>query len=389
MLSFYYPPDLSACSFRMRGLIDALRTELPAKVEADLISTQPNRYLSHRMRAPDTEKSGPINVRRISLPEHNSDIVGQCRAFASYARGASRIARDTRYDAVFATSSRLMTAALGARIARRLDVPLYLDIRDIFTDTIGDIFEGLAGKVAERVFSTLERRTMSRATHINLVSEGFRDHFVERYPSVPLSFFPNGIDEEFLAQSTPPSQQHAGAERLEILYAGNIGEGQCLHGVVPDLALRLEKRARITVIGDGGRRRQLESAVRAAGVTNVDLEPPMRREKLIERYNSADVLFLHLGAYAAFEKVLPSKIFEYAATGKPILAGVSGNSADFLRREVENSAVFAPGESNAAVAALDSLSMKPVRRTSFIEKYRRDAISRQLAASVIGMLEVG
>jgi len=31
----------------------------------------------------------------------------------------------------------------------------------------------------------------------------------------------------------------------------------------------------------------------------------------------ADVLFLHLNAYKAFEKVLPSKIFEYAATGRP------------------------------------------------------------------------
>ena len=48
---------------------------------------------------------------------------------------------------------------------------------------------------------------------------------------------------------------------------------------------------------------------------------------------STDVLFLHLNDYSAFRKVIPSKIFEYAATGKPIVAGVSGYAAEFLRHE--------------------------------------------------------
>ena len=48
------------------------------------------------------------------------------------------------------------------------------------------------------------------------------------------------------------------------------------------------------------------------------------------------ILFIHLNAYPAFEKVLPSKIFEYAATGKPILAGVSGYSADFIRNNLKD-----------------------------------------------------
>jgi hypothetical protein len=46
------------------------------------------------------------------------------------------------YDLVLATSSRLMTAALGALIARRKRARLYLDIRDIFVDTIGDVSPG-------------------------------------------------------------------------------------------------------------------------------------------------------------------------------------------------------------------------------------------------------
>ena len=69
---------------------------------------------------------------------------------------------------------------------------------------------------------------------------------------------------------------------------------------------------------------------------------PVKRDELIEIYQSADVLFLHLNDFDAFKKVLPSKIFEYAATGKPIWAGVAGYAAEFITSKIENSAVFFP-----------------------------------------------
>ena len=84
---------------------------------------------------------------------------------------------------------------------------------------------------------------------------------------------------------------------------------------MPGLARALRGRARFVVIGDGGRRAALEQALQAAGTDNVELRAPVARDRLIEEYRRADVLFLHLGAHAAFEKVLPSKLFEYAALG--------------------------------------------------------------------------
>ena len=55
-------------------------------------------------------------------------------------------------------------------------------------------------------------------------------------------------------------------------------------------------------------------------------------KELIKKYQEADILFLHLNNYKAFLKVLPSKIFEYSATHKPICAGVSGHSKEFLKK---------------------------------------------------------
>ena len=135
----------------------------------------------------------------------------------------------------------------------------------------------------------------------------------------------------------------------------------------------LRGRARITIIGDGGNKSALIKGLDGANVTElVTLEPPVQREELIARYLSADVLFLHLNRQRAFEKVLPSKIFEYAALGKPILAGVAGYPADFLSDQVENVGVFPPGDAQAAVRAFEGLRLETAYRAGFIKGIQED-----------------
>ncbi len=385
IISFYYTPDLSAGSFRTTALVEALREAGGEDLEIDVITTLPNRYATYSEDAPATEKSGRVSIDRVQIPAHKSDLAGQAFAFLRFAFAARRLSFRRDHDFVFATSSRLMTASIGAYVANRKRRPLYLDIRDIFVDTIGDLFSGWKAKVAKTVFSRIEGWTMRSAQHINLVSEGFRDYFEARYEGVPLSFHTNGIDDEFLGLQSGIEQRRSEGTPLTVLYAGNIGEGQCLHAVVPDLAQRLAGRAHFVIIGDGGRRRQLEQAIAARGCDNVEIRPPVTRNRLIEEYTAADVLFLHLGAYDAFRKVLPSKIFEYAAMGKPILAGVAGFAAQFLQSEVANAGVFPPSDSDAGVVAFDSLTLGHTDRAAFVNKFARSTISANMAQQIVEM----
>lgn len=383
ILSFYFPPDLSAGSFRTSALVSALRRDAPPGTQIDVVTTLPNRYHTFSTNAAELETAAGLEVRRIPLRAHRSDMLGQSRAFLAFARQALRHLRGRKYDVVFATSSRLMTAALGAFVSRRLRAPLYLDIRDIFVDTIGDVLPPLLAGSIKRIFSLVESWTMRRAQRINLVSEGFADYFRARYAGRPLTFFTNGIDDEFLAATTQPVARPEKESRTTVLYAGNIGEGQCLHEIVPTLARALRDRVRFIIIGDGGRRAALQSALVSAAVDNVELRDPMPRAQLLGAYQAADVLFLHLGGHPAFEKVLPSKLFEYAALGKPVLAGVAGYAAQFTRTEITNSAVFPPGNLAAALAAFDSLQIRDRQRPEFISKYARASIARAMAADIL------
>jgi hypothetical protein len=386
VLSFYFRPDLSAGSFRATTLVDALVAGAPADSTIDVITTAPNRYSSFKQDVPSREAVGALTVTRIDLPVHRSDLWGQSRAFFHFARRAMQLTAGKNYDLVFATSSRLMTAVLGAWVARRLRARLYLDIRDIFVDTIRDVFPIVAKGLAP-LLSAIEKWTMRRASRINLVSRGFEAYFRARYPDKSYAWFTNGIDDEFLSANWSASPRQNDAP-LMVLYAGNIGEGQGLHAILPELARRLGARMRFRVIGDGGRRDLLCESLRRAGVQNVEVSSPIPRAELLRAYLEADILFLHLNSHTAFEKVLPSKLFEYAATGKPIWAGVAGFAARFITAEVGNSAVFAPCDAGDAIAKLDGLVLHCMPRHDFVTRYARHNIAYEMAKDILNQANV-
>ena len=109
---------------------------------------------------------------------------------------------------------------------------------------------------------------------INLVSKGFGGYFSSRYPEKEFSYFTNGIDDEFIAASLDKNTVVSATSPLTVLYAGNIGEGQGLHKILPALAKMMEKRIHFKVIGDGGRKEALVQALKEEGVHNVELLPP-------------------------------------------------------------------------------------------------------------------
>lgn len=383
-LTFYFEPDLCAGSFRNTPLAMELSKQCGEDCHIDVVTTQPNRYSSFKVEAKTREDIGNMSIHRIDLPSHKSGMLDQVRSFRRYFAKALKITRNEKYDLVFASSSRLFTAYLGLVIARKQKIPLYLDIRDIFVDTIDDVLKNKLVKTAILPFlKVIEKRTFSYASHINLISEGFKPYF-KKYNNAKYSFFTNGIDDVFL-NNNKSSSLNASTKKT-ITYAGNIGEGQGLHKIIPQVASKLGPSYQFKVIGDGGAKNVLEDEIAKLGVKNVDLMPPVTRERLLEIYNGSDFLFLHLNDYEAFEKVLPSKIFELATYDKPIIAGVGGYANKFITENVSNTILFNPCDVDAMVSGLQNYTYINEKRTDFIAKFSRNNINREMAKSILSYL---
>jgi len=384
-LTFYYEPDLCAGSFRNTPLAIELAKQAREKdIIVDVYTTLPNRYSSFEQSALEFEELGNLRIHRISLPPHKSGMLDQVFSFKKFYSEVIKLNKNKRADLVFASSSRLFTAYLGFTIAKKSDAPLYLDIRDIFVDTMSDVFKSKILKLGILpLLKLIEKKTFNYANHINLISGGFKSYF-SKYNNAGFTFFTNGIDEEFLATTPIIEKSEKVGNRKTIVYAGNIGEGQGLHKVIPKAAKELGSEFEFIVIGDGGTKTLLRDEIENLTISNVVLEKPVNRKELQGIYSNADYLFIHLNDYPAFRKVLPSKIFELATFGKPIIAGVSGFAAEFIKNEVSDSFVFEPCNAKQLIDFLRSdIASNTIDRKEFKLKYRRSNINSLMAESIL------
>jgi glycosyltransferase involved in cell wall biosynthesis len=383
ILSFYYPPDIGPGALRAKSIVDSLIKEGPSDLKVDVITTMPNRYQSLNVSALKFEEFSKVSINRITIPIHKNGIFDQVKAFIYFSLNTQKLIFKKKWDIIIATSARLMTASLAVWIAKHTKSKIYLDIRDLFTDTIEDVFKNNYIRIFLWLFCKLEKWTFQSANMLNIVSPGFLEYIKKIAPHIPISTFTNGVDEIFLKKDFLREQVRA---KPLILFTGNIGDGQGLHKILPKASNEL-KDIQFRLIGDGSALKLLINNDKFNQQNNIEVLKPILRDKLLNEYQKADILFLHLNNYKAFQKVLPSKIFEYASTGKPILAGVSGYAAKFLSENIKGVEIFNPCDVDSMKVGLRKLLNGPrfIERSDYCFQYSRKKIMQNLAKEILSL----
>lgn len=379
-LTFYYKPDLSAGSFRNTTLSNKIIKNGNNDVLIDVVTTTPNRYKSFKVEADKSKNLKNLNITRIQIPAHSSGFFDQSISFIYFFIGVNKLIKNKKYDLVFASSSRLFTAFLGYVVSKRLRSKLYLDIRDIFYETIYDILDKNPLKfLVAKPIRIIEKLTFKGADHVNLISKGFNKYF-EKFNLKSVSYFSNGIDEQFLDLPLIKNKKNK-----VITYAGNIGESQALHEIIPEAAQKL-KDFTFQIIGDGSAKPKLITKINKYGLKNIKLINPINRNELIKVYLNSQFNFIHLKSENAFLRVLPSKVFELGAINIPIIAGVSGYSKKFISKNLPSSIIFQPHNSEELVRKIKQYRYVDINRNEFRKKFSRDRINNELSKSILNQL---
>lgn len=384
-LTFFYEPDLSACAFRNTSLVNSLIEETTGKeIQIDLYTTMPNRYSTYKKEVDNIEYNNNCKITRIEIPAHKSGFIDQIFAFKKYYYDVKKCTYNNKYDLVFVSTGRFFSSYLGYKIAKKNKIPLYIDVRDIFVDTLNDVIKNKIIKTVLIPFlKHLENKVFKYACHINLISEGFKPYF-NKYDKTNYTFYTNGIDKNFLNINIDKVSPTKNNSNKIILYAGNIGEGQGLHKIIPSAAKMLEDNFNFIIIGDGGAKNKLINKINELENSNIEIRNPISRSELIKEYLNADFLFLHLNDYNAFEKVLPSKIFEYSVFNKPIIAGVKGFSRKFINDNLNNSIIFDPCNATELYHKISDYKIEEnINRNEFILEYSRENINKRMALSIL------
>ena len=121
----------------------------------------------------------------------------------------------------------------------------------------------------------------------------------------------------------------------------------------------------------------------------VTLTPPVRRDAVYQYQVDADALLLVQGP--GTPGLIPSKLFDYIAAGKPILALTDGNVSEEIIREYGLGEIAVANDPAAIAAALRRLMAAPVSDAGFAAaqaRFERRALTGELAALFDEILEM-
>ncbi|GAB1261935.1 hypothetical protein NBRC116495_26420 [Aurantivibrio plasticivorans] len=131
------------------------------------------------------------------------------------------------------------------------------------------------------------------------------------------------------------SSSLAGLKRPCITYIGNVGLAQNLITLI-EAAKKLPD-VDFKVVGGGSELARIERAARH--VSNIEMLGRVAWDSIPAAYQRADILWAQLAP--EFAGAVPSKLYEYLATGKPVIYGGLGEAISVIS-EFENVKVVEP-----------------------------------------------
>jgi glycosyltransferase involved in cell wall biosynthesis len=189
------------------------------------------------------------------------------------------------------------------------------------------------------------------------------------------------------AASKPKGQR----ETLEVLFYGQLIP---LHGVETIIrAARLVRLLpiRFVLIGSGQEEGLVRRLLEEQPLGNLEWHPWVEYDRLIDAIDAADVCLGIFGRSEKAARVIPNKVFQIIATGRPLITRDSPAIREIVGDESPRVCLVPPGDPEALAAALaarvgDERRLDESTTLSLREQISPAAIGRQLLDVLRGMV---
>lgn len=300
------------------------------------------------------------------------------------ARAGASLGRTHSVSAVVASGPPFSVTVAGARTARRLGVPLVVDLRDAWRDS-STIWYPLAA--ARRHALAVERRVLAAADVVLAVTAPIRDE-AEQLGARDVRILPNGFDPSDITAAWSPRDDST----LRLTFMGRIYANHAepwdliralgeLRRTRPDVDVRLEF---IGNVPDA-----VTAAAQAHGVGDaVDCPGYLPHAAALERVAAADVGVLLIAEGPGAKASMTGKLFEYLAMGLPtlVLGPPDGEAAALVAaldagwaEHPHDVAAIARRLATLAAAKADG-SLRTRAQRPGLERYERRRLTGELAA---------
>ncbi len=366
-LSHYFPPEVNAPANRT---FEHCREWAAAGHEVHVVTGVPSHpagepFPGHKRGWYRREQIGGVHVHRVWT--HLAPNRGVFRRTVNYLSfvptSVFRVWRLGRFDVIISTSPQFFCAVAGRFAAALRRTPWIFELRDLWPESIhavGAIRPSLALRILERI----ELGLYAHASAVVCVTRSFMANLERRgVDARKLRYVPNGIAPAFWAAGSRESGRARlglAPNEIAVTYTGTIGMAHGL-GTVLQAARLLETplpHVRFFVVGDGAERAGLKQRAAESRQLNIEFTGLLPRQHIADILAASDITLVTLKPAETFKSVLPSKMFEAMAAGKPIVLAVEGEARQVLEQAQAGLAV-APGDAVALARAVAKLAQKP------------------------------
>ena len=340
-LSENFPPETNAAATRVyeRAVYWAEWGH-----EVTVITCAPNfpegkLYDGYKNRWYQTENVSGIKVIRVkTYISANQGILRRSLDFLSFLITAFLAGIfQKKHDVVSATSPQFLAAVAGKGIGAVRKTPFIMEIGDLWPVSIVGV--GLLNRgILFRTLQVFELFLYNRSARLIVLTNAFKNNLVSRgVPEEKVDVVINGAD---LKRYSPMSRNQSLSKDWGMVgkfVVGYIGTHGMAHGLANVLEaaeiLSDDPKISFLFVGGGAERDNLIDTAQSRGLNNVVFKSTQPKSAMGDVWSICDVALVHLKNSPIFAEVLPSKIFEAMAMGKPILlVSPKGEASDLLFR---------------------------------------------------------
>ena len=333
-----FPPEVNAPATRT---FEHCKEWVENGVEVTIVTCVPNFphghvYEGYNNKFYQTETVEGIKVIRVwSYITTNSGFFKRVLDYMSFAFMAFWVGLFQKHDIVIATSPQFFTTWAAWGIAKIRRKPWIFELRDIWPEsikTVGAMKESRVLDFLEKIELALYKNSdkviaVTDAFKANLISRGIDESKIEVVTngSNMELFFPREKDKELLKELQLE-------DKFIIGYLGTHGMAHSLDFIVKSISKITDKDIHFLFVGDGAMKETIVDLAKMLSLSNVTFLDPISKDEMPKYLSIIDISLAPLKRSENFKTVIPSKIFEASAMGKPTLLGVEGQAQEIIEK---------------------------------------------------------
>ncbi len=250
-------------------------------------------------------------------------------------------------DIIVATSPQFFTAVAGWFVSAVKMRPFIFELSDLWPSNIGALGV-LKSRAAFKLLTSLELFLYRKSKKIVALTSAFKLNLIKRGISPnKISVILNGAEIK-LFQPKQKSKKLLDEWKLNnkfiVGYIGTMGMAHGLENVLNAAKLlKKEWNIHFVLIGAGADYKNLKKVAIDQKLENVSIFPQLPKRNMPDVVGSCDLALVHLRNISDFKTVIPSKLFEAMAMGKPqLLVAPIGEASNII--EKTGSGVWVPPE---------------------------------------------